>query len=130
MTPYVPEVILGLVEIVVTDEFAAWFDALTQPERAAVVKVVDYLERYGVTLPFPYSSGLQSSKCGLRELRCKQGTSPIRIAYGFDPERNAVLLTGGDKSGGSSDAFYQRFAAESDRIWEEYLAELAQRRRP
>ena len=117
-------------EIIATDEFSIWFDSLDDGERAAVVKVVDYLEIYGVALRFPHSSAIEASKHGLRELRCKQGASPIRVAYGFDPERDAVLLTGGDKSGGSSDAFYRRFAAEADRIWEEYLAELAEGMRP
>ncbi len=48
-----------------------------------------------------------------------QGRSPLRIIYAFDPERQAVLLIGGDKAG--DPRFYRRIIATAERIWREYL---------
>jgi hypothetical protein len=46
---------------------------------------------------------------------------PIRIAYAFDPARDAVLLIAAYKSG--DDRFYEWFVPDADRIWEEHLAQ-------
>jgi len=59
----------------------------------------------------------------LRELRPKQGHSPLRVLYAFDPSRDAVLLIGGDKGGPSSDAFYKKIISTAEGIWEDYLEE-------
>lgn len=41
--------------------------------------------------------------------------------YGFDPERQAVLLLGGDKSGKAR--FYEEHLPRAERLWEQYLRE-------
>jgi hypothetical protein len=58
-----------------------------------------------VSLGFPYSSAIEGSRHALRELRIQHGGRPYRVLYAFDPERQAVLLLGGDKTG--HDRFYE-----------------------
>jgi hypothetical protein len=122
LTAYVLECISpSVVEVVVSPEFEAWYEALDETDSDAVQRVVDLLEVRGVTLPFPYSSALQGSRHALRELRVQSKGRPLRIAYGFDPKRQAVVLLGADKTG--DDRFYEWFVPEAERLWERYLRE-------
>lgn len=61
-----------------------------------------------------------SARIDLRELRIQSAGRPLRAFYAFDPVRQAVLLTGGDKTG--NDRFYQKMIAEAAALWSEYLA--------
>ena len=56
----------------------------------------------------------------LRELRIQSGGRPLRAFYAFDPVRQAVLLTGGDKTG--DERFYRKMIAEATALWNDYLA--------
>jgi hypothetical protein len=111
------------VDVVHTDEFGQWWDALSEDEQEDVARVVELLRGAGVLLKFPHSSALEGTKHPLRELRPRQGASPLRVVYAFDPHRDAVLLLGGDK--GSDARFYERIIPRAERIWREYLAEQA-----
>lgn len=113
--------IAGIVEVIATDEFVAWFDALASGDAEAVEDAVGVLEAMGVALPFPRSSQIKGSRHALRELRAQSGGHPLRVFYAFDPRRNAVLLIGGDKQG--DDRFYERMVPVADRIFDEYLKE-------
>ena len=108
-----------VVDVVGTDEFTDWFRALDEAEQDGVAFVVDLLEEKGASLPFPHSSAIAGSRIALRELRVQGKT--LRVFYAFDPERQAVLLIGGDKSGDKK--FYERMIALAERIWGEYLKE-------
>ena len=110
-----------MVEVIATDEFAVWFDKLGESHRESVVHGVGLLELEGIQLGFPYSSDLKGSKYPLRELRVKAQGAQIRIAYAFDPIRNAVLILGGAKAG--DDRFYRWFIPQAEVIWEQYLNE-------
>lgn len=61
----------------------------------------------------------------MRELRIQHGGRPYRVLYAFDPERMALLLLGGDKTG--KDRWYEEFIPVADRLYDEHLAELAAR---
>jgi hypothetical protein len=50
----------------------------------------------------------------MKELRCSPDDGACRIAFAFDPERQAILLVGGDKSGGSQLRFYRTLIARAD----------------
>jgi hypothetical protein len=91
----------------------------------AVGYSVGLLEARGVALRFPHSSAIEGSRYALRELRVQAGGRPLRIFYAFDPERDAVLLIGGDKTG--DDRFYERMVARSEDVWRRYLEELNER---
>ena len=116
-----------MAEVVGTDEFAAWFDELSKEHQKSVIHIVDLLERFGVQLGFPYSSDLKGTKHAFRELRVKAQGAQIRIAYAFDPQRDAVLLLGGDKVG--DDRFYEWLIPAAEKIWLQYLKEREQAKR-
>jgi hypothetical protein len=45
-----------------------------------------------------------------------------RVAFAFDPKRNAVLLIAGDKSGGGEKRFYRQLIAKADERFDEHLS--------
>jgi hypothetical protein len=47
-----------------------------------------------------------------------------RIAFAFDPERAAILLVAGDKSGMSQKLFYKQLISRADARYTEHLHEL------
>ena len=42
-------------EVIVTDEFVAWYGGLSEVEQDRVSASIGLLEARGVTLPFPYA---------------------------------------------------------------------------
>jgi hypothetical protein len=44
------------------------------------------------------------------------------VLYAFDPQRCALLLIGGDKTG--DDRWYERFVPIADQLYDEHLAAL------
>ena len=83
-----------------TDEFEEWWNTLSEAEQEDIAAVVQLLETKGPQLPFPYSSGINSSRHQhMRELRIQHAGKPYRTLYAFDPRRSAILLLGGDKTG-------------------------------
>jgi hypothetical protein len=108
-------------EVVVTDEFKEWYEALSLEEQESVFKVVTLLEGRGVSLGFPYSSAIETTRHGLRELRIQHRVRPYRVLYAFDPQRHAVLLLGGVKTG--HERFYEEYVPRAEALWEQYLAE-------
>ena len=112
-----------MIEVVGTDDFEAWYVNLEEKDAEAVAKLIDLLSVKGVALPFPYQSALKTSAFGLRELRIQSGGKPLRVAYGFDSRRQAVVLLGADKTG--DPRFYDWFVPKADQRWVEYLKEVS-----
>jgi hypothetical protein len=109
--------------ILTTDEFDEWFAALSEAERIDIKVIVGLLEDRGVTLGYPYSSALHGSGYGhMRELRIQHRGRPIRVLYAFDPQRNVILLVGGDK--GSDDRWYARHIPLADKLYGQHLESL------
>jgi len=106
-----------------TDEFGQWWEGLSESEQESIAASVGLLEIQGPRLPFPYSSGIESSRHGhMRELRIQHAGRPYRVLYAFDPRRCAILLTGGDKTG--QDRWYEEFVPIADRLYDEHLEML------
>jgi hypothetical protein len=78
------------VEVICTDEFKDWYEALGEREQDRVYRSVELLRERGVTLPFPYSSAVNGASFALRELRTQVEGDPLRTFYAFDPSRSAV----------------------------------------
>jgi len=55
----------------------------------------------------------------MKELRIQHEGRPYRVLFIFDPQRNAVLLIGGDKTGKDlrSKNMYQRQRRSTENIW-------------
>jgi hypothetical protein len=55
-------------------------------------------------------------------LRVQSLGRPLRIVYAFDPQRQAVLILGGDKTGDAR--FYSWMIPKAEALWQQYLREL------
>lgn len=88
-------------EVVLLDEISDWYEKLESDTAEQVAAAIDLLEEQGPTLGRPLVDTLQGSTiANLKELRPgSAGGSEVRILFVFDPERRAVLLVAGDKSG-------------------------------
>lgn len=106
-----------------TDEFGEWWKALTDAERDSIRPIVGLVEQLGPNVPFPYSSGISTSRHShMRELRVQHEGRPYRVLYAFDPRRAAILLIGGDKTG--NDRWYDEFVPVADELYDVHLITL------
>ena len=106
-----------------TGEFADWFAGLADDEQVAVGRVVELLAEHGPFLPYPYSSGVTTSRHRhMRELRIQFEGRPYRVLYAFDPRRTAILLLGGDKTG--DQRWYEVNVPRADALYDEHVRTL------
>jgi hypothetical protein len=109
-------------EIEVTDQFTAWYDALSDDDAQTINEAVAVLERGGPTLGRPLVDTITASRhANMKELR-PLATS-IRILFAFDPRRMAILLLGGDKQG-EWERWYRVNIPRADNLYDEHLATL------
>jgi hypothetical protein len=93
----------GAVEF--TDEFEQWWKGLEESEQIKIAAAVRLLEEYGPDLPYPNDLGVAGSRHShMRE------------------KRTAILLLGGDKTGG--DRWYETNIPIADRLYDRHLEEL------
>lgn len=73
----------------------------------------------------PYADTLKGSKYpNMKELRFEALEGEWRAAFAFDPQRKAILLVAGDKSGESQKRFYKQVIAKADRRFSAHLHKL------
>ncbi len=116
-----------------TVEFAPEFEpelqTLSVEVRIELLAHVRVIEVFGPAAKRPRIDTLKGSKHpNMKELRFDADKGVWRVAFAFDPERKAVLLPAGDKSGGSERAFYRRLIAIADRRFDAHLGRLKARR--
>lgn len=110
-------------EVLVTPTFQRWWATLGAGERRALLVSIELLRELGPMLPRPHADTLGGSMHpNMKELRTQYRGRPIRTLFAFDPERNAILLCGGDKTGDKR--FYDRMIPIADRLFAEHLAGL------
>lgn len=87
--------------VILLSEVAEWFEGLDPSTAQSVAAALDLLEERGPALGRPLVDTLQGASLpNLKELRPgSAGASEVRLLFVFDPERQAVLLTAGDKAG-------------------------------
>jgi hypothetical protein len=114
-------------EVEFTDEFRAWWDALSEEQQDDVAYSVRHLIEFGPALGFPHSSKVGSSRYPqMRELRTQSAGRPPRTLYAFNPLRSAILLIGGEKTG--DDRCHEKFVPIADRLFERHMLELKKER--
>ena len=64
-----------------------------------------------------------SKHANMKELRFDADNGVWRVAFAFDPARQAVLLVGGDKSGASQKRFYKALIRKADERYKRWLEE-------
>ena len=109
--------------VLFADEFEPEFDSLPIQVQDTILARALLLEREGPVLGRPHADTLTGSKhANMKELRCNAAGGVWRIAFAFDPDRQAILLVGGDKSGGSEKRFYKQLIARADERFDRHLA--------
>lgn len=89
----------------------------------AIAAHVGLLEEVGPNLGRPYADTLHgSSLTNLKELRVQHRSQPYRILYAFDPEREALLLLGGNKAGDKR--WYRKAIPRAEAIYARHIEEL------
>ncbi len=58
----------------------------------------------------------------MKELRCEVDKQIWRVAFAFDPKRNAILLTAGNKRGKDQKRFYKRLVKQADERFLDHLS--------
>jgi hypothetical protein len=82
------------------DEFAVEVRQFSQAVREKLKASATILSEDGPQLGRPQADTLKGSRhANMKELRFDADGGAWRVAYAFDPERKAILLAGGDKSG-------------------------------
>lgn len=110
------------------DAFAAEVQGLNPPVRRELFALVALLQEFGPHLKRPYADTLKGSRhANMKELRFAAADGVWRAAYAFDPERQAVLLVAGDKSGQSEKRFYRTLIAKADERFDDHLKSLARK---
>jgi hypothetical protein len=101
------------------------FDNLLEDVQNKLLSHAGLLEEFGVTLARPYVDTLNGSKHrNMKELRFNAGDGVWRVAFAFDPKRQAILLVAGDKSGVSQKRFYNQLIKLADQRFDNYLANI------
>lgn len=113
-----------------TDEFDGWFAALGEDGQVEIIAKVELLKLLGPRLGRPHADTLNGSKhSNMKELRADTKDQVLRIAFAFDPDRSAILLLGGNKSGVGQKRFYKQLIARADALFDEHLEKIAARKK-
>jgi hypothetical protein len=98
------------------------FPRLAQLEIAALAGL---LQQFGPGLRRPHCDTLKGSKhANMKELRFSLADGAWRIAFAFDPGRQAILLVGGSKSGVNEKQFYRDLIRVADGRFNAHLKAL------
>ena len=93
--------------------------------RIELIASLAPLRELGPALGRPDVDTLKDSRyANMKELRFRADGGVWRVAFAFDPRRNAILLVAGDKSGGSESKFYKRLIDKADKRFKEHLETL------
>jgi hypothetical protein len=114
------------------DEFDPEFAGLSEPVQDELLAQARVLERLGPQAGRPRVDTLNGSRhANMKELRFEADGGVWRVAFAYDPKRQAILLVAGDKSGGSEARFYRSLIRKADARFDAHLVALkvAQRRK-
>jgi hypothetical protein len=103
-------------------EFAVEFAELDEKVQDELAAHVELLKAVGPRLGRPHADTLAGSDhANMKELRFNAADGVWRVAFAFDPDRKAILLVAGDKSGVSQRRFYAAFVRKADQRFGAHL---------
>jgi hypothetical protein len=112
------------------EAFEPEFDELPEAVQDELLAHARLLEEFGPTLGRPRADTLNGSRhANMKELRFDADDGVWRVAFAFDPRREAILLVCGDKSGGGERRFYRQLIRKADARFDGHLARLAEKER-
>lgn len=112
------------------EAFELEFDELPETVQDEMLAHAKLLEHFGPTLGRPRVDTLNGSRHpNMKELRFQADGGVWRVAFAFDPQRQAILLVCGDKSGVSERKFYKQLIRKADERFDQHLSRLKKERR-
>ncbi len=97
-------------------EFDAELEAFPEVVQNEISAAARIISRGGPHLGRPHADTLKGSRlANLKEFRFTANGQPWRLAYVFDPARQAVFLVAASKAGVSQKVFYQRLMKIAER---------------
>ncbi len=109
-------------EVIFHPEFYEEYKELSEEIQDNLLAKSKVLQQFGPQLGRPHVDTLMGSKHpNMKELRLDADDGVWRIAFAFDPERKAVLLIAGDKTGVSQKRFYRQLIKRADSRFDEHL---------
>ncbi len=107
-------------EVIFHPDYAPEFRALGNEVKEALGEVFDLLRETGPELGRPNVDTLHGSKhANMKEIRV---LNTWRVAFAFDPERRAIVVCGGDKSGVNQARFYRELIRKADSRYDQWLS--------
>jgi hypothetical protein len=112
------------------DEFQPEYEKLPADVQDELLAMTRLLQQFGPQLKRPRVDTLNGSHyANMKELRFTAAGGVWRVAFAFDPQRKAILLVAGDKSGGSEKRFYRKLIEKADERFNAHLNRIKQRRK-
>ena len=112
------------------DAFDPEFDDLPIGVQDELLAHAHLLKEFGPMLGRPSVDTLNGSRhANVKELRFTVAGGVWRVAFAFDPERQADLLVAGNKSGSSERRFYNRLVRKAGERFDAHLERLSETRR-
>ena len=106
-------------------EFDQEFHSLPTSVQIELLAQAQLLAQIGPHLGRPRVDTLKGSRhANMKELRFDANDGVWRVAFAFDPKREAILLIAGDKSGVSESRFYRLLIQKADLLYELHLTRL------
>lgn len=111
--------------VIFHDDFFDEFELLDESLQDELLAHTLLLRDYGHLLGRPTVDTLKGSKhANMKELRFSWAGEVWRVAFAFDPARQAILLVGGNKGGADQRRFYKRLISKADERFDEHLAAM------
>lgn len=111
--------------VIYHDDFLAEFAAFSEVVQDNVLTMAELLALTGPTLGRPHADTLAGSQHpNMKELRFRADDGVWRVAFAFDPQRQAIILVAGDKSGVAQARFYKRLIARADARFSAHLKSM------
>lgn len=112
-------------EVILYPAFRAEFAELPNLVQRSINNQIDKLRLEGPSLGRPNVDTLRASRHdNMKELRLRAMGNAWRVAFAFDPNRQAILLLAGSKKSGTERLFYRRFIEEADARFDDHLDRL------
>jgi hypothetical protein len=112
-------------EVDLHDDFVPEYPAMHKDVQDELLAHIALLEQFGPQLGRPRADTLNESRHpNMKELRFRAADGVWRIAFAFDPNRKAILLVAGDKSGVSEKRFYRQLIDTADERLDIHVARI------
>jgi len=114
-------------EVLLHDAFTEELEQLDEDLQDELFAHAKLLANYGPHLGRPTVDTLKgSSYFNMKEMRFGWQQEVWRVAFAFDPHRQAILLVGGNKCGVNQSRFYKRLIDVAEQRYQEHLQNLNQ----